>query len=185
MGHPRETDLALYAGNDIGFVSQKRLQWHIRSCEHCRAVVEQYRILCAELSDPPEIDLDWNRLSAEMHANIRLGLAAGACVEPPLHRGPSFSFNPRLAVAFASLTVLAAAGLLLRHSAPVAIVHEIPTLAATGAGLELRSGENSVMLLNHRGAKADQSVGAQGEIRARYVDAETGSVTINNVYLED
>jgi hypothetical protein len=35
------------------------------------------------------------------------------------------------------------------------------------------------MLLNHHGAVADQTVSAQGEIRARYIDA--GAVTINNV----
>jgi len=183
MRHPQETDLALYAGNDIGFVLRKRLQWHLRGCEHCRETVEQYQALRLELAEPPELDLDWNRLAAEMHANIRLGLEAGACVNQPLLRTPHF--NRRLTVAFASLTVLAASGILLHHPAPVAATRDVPTLAATGAGLELRSGENSVMLLNHRGAKADQSVGAQGEIRARYVDAETGSVTINNVYLED
>lgn len=183
MRHPRETDLALFSTEDLGFFAKQRVQWHLRGCEPCRGTVEQYQALCAELSDPPEIDLDWNRVAAEMHANIRLGLEAGACVYQPLRRTPRF--NRRLVVAFASLTVLAASGILLHRPVPVAQTRDVPTLAATGAGLELRSGENSVMLLNHRGATADQSVGAQGEIRARYVDAETGSVTINNVYLED
>jgi hypothetical protein len=41
-----------------------------------------------------------------------------------------------------------------------------------------------LIFLNHEGSRADQTVSAQGEIRARYVDGETGSVTITNVYLE-
>jgi hypothetical protein len=40
------------------------------------------------------------------------------------------------------------------------------------------------MLLNGNGAVADQTVNAQGEIRSRYIDGDTGAVTINNVYLQ-
>jgi hypothetical protein len=38
----------------------------------------------------------------------------------------------------------------------------------------------------HAGAQhVTYSVGAQGSMRARYVDRETGNVTINNVYVEE
>jgi hypothetical protein len=59
-----------------------------------------------------------------------------------------------------------------------------PVLESSGAGLEVRSGGGSMTLLNRHGAVADQTANAQGEIRARYIDGETGTVTINNVYLE-
>jgi hypothetical protein len=41
-----------------------------------------------------------------------------------------------------------------------------------------------MMLLNRPGVVASQTVSAGGEIRARYVDGDTGAVTINNVSLE-
>ena len=54
----------------------------------------------------------------------------------------------------------------------------------TESGLEIRTGANSLTLLNHHGNAANQTVSAQGDIGARYIDGETGSVTINNVYLQ-
>jgi len=121
-----------------------------------------------------------------MGANIRLGLEAGACVGPAK---PARSWEPRLAFAFASLLLLAGSALFLNHrTEPVGAVP--PALAAgtviesSDSGLEVRTGASSITLFNRHGAIADQSVGAQGEIRARYIDAETGAVTINNVYLE-
>ena len=40
------------------------------------------------------------------------------------------------------------------------------------------------MLLNQEGSVVSHTVSAQGAIRARNIDGNTGSVTINNVYLE-
>jgi Cu/Ag efflux protein CusF len=60
----------------------------------------------------------------------------------------------------------------------------VPVLQSTGAGIELRTGSSSMMLLHRPGAVANQTVSAAGEIRVRYVDSETGAVTINNVSLE-
>ncbi len=61
---------------------------------------------------------------------------------------------------------------------------EDAVLESSNTGLELRSGGGSLMLLSHQGAIAHQTVSAEGEIRARYVDGEAGTVTINNVYLQ-
>jgi hypothetical protein len=49
--------------------------------------------------------------------------------------------------------------------------------------VEIRSGVSSLELLNRKASITDQTVGAQGQIGVRYVD-DTGSVTINNVYLQ-
>ena len=59
----------------------------------------------------------------------------------------------------------------------------LPVLESTGSGLELRAGASSLTILNHHGAIADQTVSAQGEIRATLY-RWPGAVTINNVYLE-
>jgi len=72
-----------------------------------------------------------------------------------------------------------------QYKVPVAAAEqEDAVLESSNSGLELRSGGGSLTLLSQRGVIAHQTVSAQGEIRARYVDGEAGTVTINNVYLQ-
>src|SRR4051794_1056729 len=84
MKHPHESDLALFAGHDLGFLSEWRVSRHVARCEQCRASVDAFESARLEVTGlgelPPEIA--WNRLASEMKANIRLGLAAGECVGP-------------------------------------------------------------------------------------------------------
>lgn len=196
--HPLDTDLALFAGGgpagDLDFLDSLRIRLHLRGCEGCRNRVAELREVRTSLSEylmaePKDLDqdLDWNSLALEMRANIRLGLAAGECVRPvrTINR-----LDSRLGVAFASLCILACSAYFLRSGghAPAArtlSAQSVPSLAATGSGLELREGASSLTLLNQDGAVSNQTVGSQGEIRSRYVDSKTGSVTINNVYLDD
>ena len=186
MKHPSEVDLALFAGNECGRVARFLLNRHVRECRECTGKVARFEMLRAEMAEPPVPELDWSRLESEMRANIRLGLEAGECVRlAPEVR----SLNPRLAIAFASLTILVGAGVFMKSGAgrieplPTAAKSAAePVLESTGDGLELRSGASSMTLMNHHGAVADQTVSAEGEIRARYV--EGGSVTINSAYLE-
>lgn len=176
--HPSETDLALLAGAEHGAVSRFFLNRHVRECRQCTAAVARFEMLRAGMSNPELPDLDWSRLESEMRANIHLGLEAGECVRQAPVAG---TWSPRLAVACASLIFLAGAGFLLRNE-PATVKAAEPVLESTGAGLELRNGPSSMTLMNRNGSVADQTVSAQGEIGARYVDG--GTVTINNVYLE-
>jgi hypothetical protein len=177
--HPKETELALLAGGECGRVSGFFLRRHVRECGQCTAAVARFEILRADVGRMAEPDLDWNRMAAEMKANIRLGLEAGECVRD-LKASPR-SWSPRLGVAFASLAFLVVAGLTMKTvekpAAPAAALTG-PVLTTTGAGLELRDGASSIMLLT-RGGAADQTVNADGEIGARSV--ENGTVTITNV----
>ena len=186
MKHPSESELALFAGNEYGRISRFLLNRHVRECRECTAAVARFEMLRAEMAEAAIPDLDWSRLESEMRANIRLGIEAGECVRlAPEVR----SLNPRLAIAFGCLIVLAGTGVFMKNgsvrverlsSASKAAAG--PVLESTGDGLELRSGASSMTLMNHHGAVADQTVSAEGEIRARYV--EGGSVTINSAYLE-
>jgi hypothetical protein len=180
MRHPAETDLALVAGGDCGRVSGFLLRRHVRDCRECAGKVARLEILRSDLALMASPELDWNRLAAEMKANIRLGIEAGECVRD---REPARQRNPRLTVAFASLAFLLVAGLTMKsHVVPQAVeTARNPVLESTGAGLELRDGLSSITLTSREGAVADQTVNAQGEIRARYV--EHGAVTITNVSL--
>jgi len=113
MKHPAEQDLALYASGDQGFFKGFTLGRHVRNCAACAEVVEEYREIATALSVESAIP-GWDTLAAEMKANIRLGLEAGACIAPDRTARIPLVLNPRLAVAFASLMVLVGAGLFLR-----------------------------------------------------------------------
>src|SRR5271169_6208843 len=81
MKHPNEGTLALHAGGDLGLVAGWRTERHLAKCDRCRdslAAFSELREVLPELAEIPEVP--WNRLAAEMRANIRLGLAAGECV---------------------------------------------------------------------------------------------------------
>jgi hypothetical protein len=181
MNHPAENDLALLAGGEAAWVRRILLERHVGTCDDCRKKVADYRDLRDAVAEfePPE--MNWSALAVEMRANIGVGLEAGACVKAA--REP-VRWNPRFAVAFGCLLALVGSNFFLRmHRTPV-VEAAGPVARSTTSGIELRKGSHSLIFLNHEGSPADQTVSAQGEIRARYVDGETGSVTITNVYLE-
>ena len=188
MTHPSTTDLALLAGGDINFARALLLKRHVQGCPECTAEVEQYAAVRAEAIQamPPGLNAEsaaWERLATEMRANIHLGLEAGACVRETMV--PRSHWNPRAAIAFASLIALIGSGIVLTRMQRRNEIHTpaAAVLRSTENGVEVRSGLNSLELLNRKSAIANQTVGAQGQIGVRYVD-DTGAVTINNVYLQ-
>jgi hypothetical protein len=183
MNHPRENDLALLAGGEAGRIRRFLLNRHLRECADCRETVEEYRELRTDVTELELPDLNWSFLAADIRANIRLGLEAGACVRatPVLRR-----WNARPAIALAGLLLLFVGGFFMRdvRLRPPVAEEATPVLRVTGSGVEIRSGTNSLTLLNHHGNATNQTVSAQGDIGTRYIDSDTGSVTINNVYLQ-
>jgi anti-sigma factor RsiW len=183
MKHPKEAALALHAGGDLPFLARLRMEWHLARCQQCReevAAFSDFREMLPELAEPP--DLPWNQLAAEMRANIRLGLAAGECVRPgerPLREHPFFT-GARAAVAMACVAALVVTGMLLERPAPNAF-NEGREVQKTANGIQLREGTGSFRLINAE-KNVMYSVGAQGSMSARYVEAD--GVTINRVYAE-
>src|ERR1700760_395318 len=91
--HVAESELALFVSGDLGALRQSFVRLHVRGCEECRGRVEAYRLDRERLQEavaelPP--GLDWDRLAAEMAANIRVGLAAGECVAPRPRKRAAF-----------------------------------------------------------------------------------------------
>jgi hypothetical protein len=186
--HPGEGDLALLAGGETGRARRFWLDRHVRDCADCQSRVAEFHALRSDLADSELPEVNWNFLAADMSANIRLGLEAGACVR---ETQVSRNWNPRLTLAFASLLILAGSGLAVHDSRPLlhrqgvaAAISATPVLESSRSGVEFRTGANSLMLLNHHGNPSNQTVSAQGDIGAHYIDGETGSVIINNVYLQ-
>jgi hypothetical protein len=192
MTHPNPSILALYAGRDLGWFARRRTENHMARCPECRGEVQAFasaRDNLAALSELPAIS--WNLLAIDMKANIRLGLAAGECVRgeraaPRIGVFESLA-GPRALMACASVMALTAAGLFLQRPTPVAppaIARDGAVLRATANGIELNQGGQTLSLLHVRSDNAIYSAGAQGSMRAGYVDSDTGNVTINNLYVQ-
>jgi anti-sigma factor RsiW len=185
MKHPGEATLALYAGQDLGTFARWRTERHLAGCARCREEVAEFSALRQEAVELTELPgISWNRLAAEMKANIHVGLAAGECVRDTRSAAqPSFS-GLRVAMACASVAVLLLAGFLLERPAPVAVIEPGISLHATRFGVEVRNGDQAFVLKNGPGVEVTYSAGAQGSIGARFVDRSTGYVTINTVYVQ-
>jgi hypothetical protein len=117
-----------------------------------------------------------------MQANIHLGLAAGACVAGG--RGVGF-WEWKPVWAFAAVLVLVAAGVWLQRpvAPPRPLALDGPVLSATANSIELTQGSRTLGLRQNAGTtgSVSVSVGAQGSVRAQYVDQDSGYVVIQNV----
>jgi hypothetical protein len=178
----------LYAGGDLGMFDNWRVRGHVRGCPQCNAEVEAFRsaghALRGEAHELPR-EVNWNRLAAEMKANIRVGLAAGQCVGPdPQAVQPA---GWRVAVVLASMALVMVSGWWLQLPKPPAaeLAHaQGIVLDSTESGVRLQEGEGALTLMNPGSNSVMVSVSMEGSLRARYVDSETGQVTINNVYAQ-
>lgn len=195
MRHPEVSDLALLAGNDLGLWRGFLVGRHVRNCFQCQRELEAFDESKGVLRrgfDPAPDDKQWDRLAAEMSANIRLGLSAGECVTPP--SVPRFERDAwKAGFALATIFLLMIGGWMLRQytgvfntvSPKYAIkVSDEMVLKATLGGIGVEQNGRTMALAYERGAVPTVTVGLQGSMNARYVDEDTGQVTIHNVYTE-
>ena len=187
MKHPSQEILALHAGGDLGWMERWKTAHHVANCENCAAEVAafaEFRETLPELNQVPEVS--WNRIAAEMRANIRLGLAAGECVQrsAPLVRDSPLFTGARVTLALASVLALMVTGLMLERPAPRMARANEPMVQATANGIQRRSGDQAFGLMHSGGLSVSYTVGAQGTMGARYTDPETGQVTMTKVYVE-
>ena len=218
--HRTEPDLALYAGKDVSPWRTPLLYWHVASCAYCRERAEQYRDdhrqfkrLAVQLPG----SLNWELMSTEMTANIRVGLAAGECVAPRGDGHRSFAMHWRAATAAAGLVVLLMAGWWLNTPKPQirslqtsgqtmkapawdralraiggsswrstqsATGLDGPVVGVSATGIELRQGSSNLDVFQGTARPVAVSLSVKGLARARYVDSETGQVTITSVYAQ-
>jgi hypothetical protein len=184
MKHPNQSALALYAGGDLGFFARWRMERHLAKCEACGEEIASFEAMREIVTDLSEIpDVQWNRLAAEMKANIRLGLAAGECVragETPLRERPLFT-GVRAAVALASIVTLAVTSLVVQPRTGEK-PDENTVLKGIDNGIEVGGSGRAFRLMNTGATNVTFSAGADGSLKARYVDPDTDQVTINKVY---
>jgi anti-sigma factor RsiW len=207
IGHVAETDLALYGSGDFPLFRRLAVRLHTKRCQRCRVRLDQYRAdlrSIQEAADEMPKGVHWNRLASEMKANIRVGLAAGECVAPRPHRSAVFGWLPAaIAAGFVALLVtgwwlnmpasdtqsLGRAmrsiwnqGTSIRPAGPV--YERGPMVEATPYGIALYENGSSLGVSQGKAEPVNVSVSAQGSASARYVDADTGQMTITSVYVQ-
>jgi len=192
--HVEDSILALAAARDLDWRQRVEVWFHIRRCRECAATLHEYRRLREGLKKAgagPEAGGEaWTALEREMKANIALGLAAGRIVEPVAIRqapGGVEGSGWRVAVVMATLTGVLASGWLLRRPAPGAGGPAWgPAVAeASAEGVGIHEGQAGMMLLAPAKESSVMLAGSAGGARARFIDAETGQVTIHHVSLEE
>jgi hypothetical protein len=204
MRHLVETDLALYAAGDLPFWRGALVWFHVRHCDRCRELVDALRADREELrrsADDMPGNVDWDQLAAEMKANIRVGLAAGECVTPRERKAAAISWRPA-AIAVGLMVVLAGAWWLnIPRSDTEVIGRALHTMVTGGPASAPRDERGPVvgasssgveLLENGGGLGIEQSglepvmfsVSTQGSASARYVDQDTGQVTITGTYVQ-
>lgn len=202
--HINETDLALYASGDQGAWRALTIRLHIGRCERCRHRMEAYRAdrsRVREISNTIPDGVDWDPLAAEMTANIRVGLAAGECVAPRPRKSP-FGWRPAAALTGLAAVLAMAWWLNMPPSATEALGRAMSAIVhgrgsagmpvedrgtvveASSSGIELRENGNMLGVTQGAARPLAVSISVQGSASARYIDADTGQITITSVYAQ-
>ena len=197
--HPSIETLALHSTGDLPLIAGWRVGYHVGRCADCGHAVRLFRAATAELKRESaaetltgfEAIADWPSLEREMLGNIGVGVDAARCIEGV---GRRRSFTMRFALA-AALLLLFAAGW-LTHIPSEESQHLLATLrnvtgfdrpARTGTilrstpnGIAVRTEGATLTILHPRSAVV--SFSGNSAVAARYIDEDTGQVTIANVY---
>ena len=204
MKHLNDRELALYSAGDAGWWKRVAYRLHVSGCEECQRRVEAYRLdreRVRVFADELPAGVSWDKLAAEMTANIRVGLAAGECVAPRDRHVP-VPMAWRVAGAAAGFAVLLGAAWWLNmpqgESAALgramkAIVQPVrrgllteegALVEASAAGIEVRENGGRMGVFRQGVTPITVTLSLQGTARARYVDSDTGQVTITSVYAQ-
>jgi len=186
MSHPEPTSLALFAGGDLPVWSRWRIGAHLKSCPQCRRDVDIFRNQgdwIRETAVELPAELHWATFAAEMKANIQVGLAAGECVGTFRPRYSPLGLRATATAALATIALVLISGWFLHFPRPNAQTEGVVLSAARG-GIELKAADRALTLKHSLAEPVLVSVNAQGSMTARFVDEETGMVTINNVYVQ-
>jgi hypothetical protein len=186
--HPSESDLALYAGGELGLWSRLRVRRHMVRCGACYRQIEELHAVreWMQTQDQLPLEINWGPLAAELKANIRLGLAAGECVGPAARERAPIPW--RAAVVLPVLLLVLIGWWLQSWPRPALRAPRAPAPAtlvvrASPGEIEVEQNGEAFALLHPGATDVTFSVSGQGA-RARYVDAETGYVTISHVYAQ-
>jgi hypothetical protein len=209
--HVQDSDLALFATGDLAQWQRLKVSIHVRRCDACRSLVDAYRgdaeYLKAGALDLPE-GVDWDRLSAEMNANIHVGLAAGECVAKPGKRRQAVNvwdgfWGWRAAAAGVGVMVLLVCAWwlnmprsdtqalgsiwqVLLHSGPFGPpeVERGPIVAASAEKIAMRENGSGLEVADLDGDDPLTVTVSNTEASAQFVVEDTGQLVITTVYVQ-
>jgi hypothetical protein len=197
--HPSIENLALYSAGDLPLLAGWRVRYHVAHCEQCERQALLFRAAAAELKREASAETltgfeaiaDWPALEREMIGNIGVGVDAARCIEGV---GRRRSLVVRFAL-IAALVLLFVAGwithipgeqtqhLFATLRSFTGLERPVPTgtvLRSTPEGIAVRTQGATLTILHPRSAVV--SLSGSSAVAARYVDEDTGQVTIANVY---
>lgn len=180
--HPGEADLALFAGGELGPLARWRIEGHLHDCDECRQTVGDFFEMRSRVMDLAELpQLDWSALAAGIHRQVAMSRAALEHPAPVASSRFKPAWTPVLALA---VMLVLGAYVTHRYGAPPAT--GAVSLNASAGAVELRVGDRQVLTLTNGGQEEEQvnwRVSADA-VSARYLDADTGNITVNNVYTQ-
>jgi anti-sigma factor RsiW len=176
--HIAESDLALFVSGDLSMWRYSAVCLHIAGCEACRARIELYRQSRQSLKQAAAempAGVNWDRLAAEMTANIRVGLAAGECVAPRRRKPVSFFGWKFAAVAGGVVCVLSAAWWLnLPSSDSESLARSLSNVAHS----LVTGGRPGIPIVEDRGSSAQGASGQQAPGPQAVVQVSTDSAEL-------
>ena len=208
MTHPLQADLALYSTGDLPLWRRPVVRMHLAGCDACRSWVAAFdsdRESIRRLASEMPRGVNWERMAAEMSANVRVGLEAGECVASRTHK-PTISSGWRVAAASAGVAVLLVSAwwLNMPRADSVALGHAMqrlvqagpwhlgsleledrgPTVQVSASGIQLQQNGGTLGMSQGQERPVNVTLSVQGSARARYIDADTGQITITGVYAQ-
>lgn len=197
MKHPSIKDLALHAGGELAWWPRLTLRRHVSGCAQCQQEIALFREAAVavreETGEMPE-GVQWDRLSAEMRANVRLGMDASDAISAygtASERGPAQGMSWRMAALATGFVALLSIGYWLsaaKNNEQMAAMRgpDPIVVEASERGVGMSDGKKGMEL---QGPKANLraavvTVSTMGSAGAQYVDEETGQITVNHVYVE-
>ena len=200
--HPGLAVLSLYASGDLPWREMWGLRRHVHRCEACEQRVAEYVAARAELRREAQSETltafeaiaDWSVLEREMLGNIAVGVAAARAIDHG-RRGRSLLLKSAVV---AGILVLLVAGW-ITHIPTAQTMHLVTSFRQIigmverpqYAGAQLRStsdgiavhAQGATLTIMHPPSAVITSAGPSA-VAARYVDEETGEVTITKVYAQ-
>ncbi len=199
-GHPGPADLALFSAGDLPRGVRWRIGRHLKRCPDCERRVVLFRSAKAELKHEAQTETltafeaiaDWAQLEREMLGNIAVGLSAARCIEK-VGRKRTLIYRTAFALALTGLFILGWLTHIPREQTDhlLSSLHRLvaldrpeqPTgtvLRTTADGIAVRAQGATLTLLHPPSAVV--SLSGASAVSARYVDDDTGQVTITKVY---
>ena len=199
-GHPDLADLALFSHGDLPLKSRWRVGRHVKRCPDCEQQLQFFHSARAELRHEAKTETltgfeaiaDWTRLEREMLGNIGVGLAAARCIEN-VGRKRKLIFRAAFALGFTGLFIGGWLTHIPREQTDhlFSSLHRLVTLdrQPRPSGIIVRTtpvgiavGAQGATLTILHPATAVVSLSGASAVSARYVDDDTGEVTITKVY---